>query len=133
MNAFRRQLPVICAIVLGLAMGAVVSAAIANHVHTVGRWDHGLGEGANSNGYVHPYMDEIHNTAHSGCVGLSIFTSNSELAQAHTCATASHIHQSWDVSPEHCTAARTDGYEMTRHYHYHDSFSRCSSVSYGRR
>lgn len=104
---------------------AVAVPALAANSHTVNGVYHGLGDGTNSNYYVHPFTEK----ANSAWKGTALKNaSGTVIAQDY--GYVSHVHISWDTSPtpeckykSHHYAQNTAGtaWELNPHDHNHHS------------
>ena len=113
------------AIPLALLFSSIFAGvALANNVHTVGEWYHGLGDGSNSNNYVHPFNE---NTAgHVHCNTIELFSSGTKKLGTLSCSTTHH-HADWDTSPNNeCSYwsrhEATGTHPLNLHSHVHDSY-----------
>lgn len=101
----------------------VTGLAIAANVHTVNNWEHGLGDGANNNSYVHPYNNM--NLGRSDCSSLRLNGGSGLGWLWGQISCSSHNHVSWDTNPysegtfysEH---QMSGAYPVNLHIHYHD-------------
>jgi hypothetical protein len=104
-----------------IVVGLFAGIAYGFHVHTVGEWDHGLGDGANNNYYVHPYNDNLNGHTHSNTVWVG---KDANVLATDGCS-CSHSHISWDTSPysetQYWSYNVSDGtHALNGHYHAHE-------------
>jgi hypothetical protein len=79
---------------LVLAVGGI---AWAGHIHTVGEWYHGIGDGADSDQHVHPFNDNTNDHLHSNHVSLYRDTAG-VLVWERDCV-CTHNHTEYDTAP----------------------------------
>lgn len=111
--------PLVLAVVTVLA---IVTPVYANNTHVVNRVGHGLGDGQDSDYYVHAYTDTGYGYSRKSttlysdpCYYTCDFVSSSS---------ARHVHISWDTNPygeclhasNHANGSPTD---LNLHNHYH--------------
>lgn len=77
-----------------LAASVFAGIALANNVHTVGEWYHGLGDGANNNYYVHPFNENT--LGHAHCNTLELYSGAGKVYGTLACNTTHH-HTDWDT------------------------------------
>jgi len=103
----------------------LATSAWAGHVHTVGEWYHGLGDGANNNAYVHPFNDNTAN--HDHCNEVRLYRSGAgERWRFRQCWR--HTHAYWDTSPyaecryfsSHESTSVQHPLNLNYHFHHND-------------
>ncbi len=76
-----------------VAAAPLAQPALAGHTHTINGVYHGLGDGDNSNSYVHPFVD-----APTGDYkGVTLYRYDTLLGSNECNCT--HAHLSWDTNP----------------------------------
>lgn len=109
--------------IVAIAAVTVVAAAgtaIAGNTHTVNSVYHGLGDGANSNFYVHPFTDTSASTRKLTYLG----SDPCYYTCTYVSGSATHQHISWDTNPYsecryYSDHSSDSPYYLNRHRHYH--------------
>lgn len=103
-----------------------VSIAWADHLHTVGEWAHGLGDGADNDSVLHPFLDSVPNHKHTMEFDLGRAGLNRALVMKQ-CKKMTHCHRDWDATGNsECKffmfALSSGSHPLNYHQHTHHNY-----------